>query len=124
MGPKSGRKRPKSRKFPVFSLMIREFGLESGSHQTASSANESLSVCICPEMIEIRACAADFVWLMAAENASIGGFRRFAIGSIRGNRIRGHEENEARLAGNSASAKDSAGAVYFGTKYRSTRAQA
>jgi hypothetical protein len=44
-------------------------------------------------MIEIRACAADFVWLMAAENASIGGFRRFAIGSIRGNRIRGHDEN-------------------------------
>src|SRR5271170_7860038 len=28
----------KSRKFPVFSLMIREFDVESSSHQTASSA--------------------------------------------------------------------------------------
>ena len=28
-------------KFPVFSLMIREFDAESNSHQTASSATES-----------------------------------------------------------------------------------
>ena len=31
----------KSRKFPVFSLMIREFDAESSSHQTASSATQS-----------------------------------------------------------------------------------
>jgi len=30
----------KSRKFPVFSLMIREFDVESSSHQTASSATQ------------------------------------------------------------------------------------
>jgi hypothetical protein len=38
---------------------------------------------------------------MAAENTPIGEFRRFAIGSIRGNRIRGHDEN-APDHGNSA----------------------
>jgi hypothetical protein len=31
----------KSKKFPVFSLMIREFDAESISHQTASSAKQS-----------------------------------------------------------------------------------
>jgi len=35
---------PKSTNFPVFSLMIREFDAETGSHQTASSATESLSL--------------------------------------------------------------------------------
>ena len=32
---------PKSEKFPVFSLMIREFDVESGSHRTAPSATQS-----------------------------------------------------------------------------------
>ena len=32
---------PKTAKLPVFSLMIREFDAESGSHQTASSATQS-----------------------------------------------------------------------------------
>jgi hypothetical protein len=32
---------PKSMKFPVFSLMIREIGAESCSHQTESSVNQS-----------------------------------------------------------------------------------
>ena len=36
----------KSRKFPVFSLMIRELDVESSSHQTASSATEALSLSI------------------------------------------------------------------------------
>ena len=38
-GCKRASRGSKSRKFPVFSLMIREFDLESSSHQTASSAN-------------------------------------------------------------------------------------
>ena len=45
-----------------------------------------------PEMIEIRACAADFAQLVAAVNAPIDGFRRFAAHFIRGNQIRGHNE--------------------------------
>jgi hypothetical protein len=44
-------------------------------------------------MIEIRACAADFAQLVAAENAPNRGFRRFAVRFIRGNQIRGHDEN-------------------------------
>jgi hypothetical protein len=35
---------PKSQKFPVFSLMIRDFDAESSLHQTAASATESFSV--------------------------------------------------------------------------------
>jgi DNA-directed RNA polymerase specialized sigma24 family protein len=34
-------RRRKSKKFPVFSLMIRELTTESSSHQTVSSASES-----------------------------------------------------------------------------------
>jgi hypothetical protein len=34
-------KRPKTRKFPVFSLMIREFHAESSSQQTATSAKQA-----------------------------------------------------------------------------------
>ena len=41
-GRNSAPRWPKSRKFPVFSLMIREFDAESGSHQTASSAIQSV----------------------------------------------------------------------------------
>jgi hypothetical protein len=44
-------------------------------------------------MIEIRACAADFVRLVAAENAPNCGFGLFAARLIRGNQIRGHDEN-------------------------------
>ncbi len=40
-GRNSAPRWPKSRKFPVFSLMIREFDAESGSRQTASSATQS-----------------------------------------------------------------------------------
>jgi len=40
--PKSASGHPKSPKFPVFSLMIREFGAESSSHQTGSSTIKSL----------------------------------------------------------------------------------
>jgi hypothetical protein len=35
---------PQSGKFPVFSLVIREFDPETGSHLTAPSVNESFSV--------------------------------------------------------------------------------
>jgi hypothetical protein len=40
-GCRSVRGRPKSAKFPVFSLMIREFDAETGSLQTGSSATQS-----------------------------------------------------------------------------------
>jgi hypothetical protein len=43
-------------------------------------------------MIEIRACAAFFSWLVAAENDLIGEIRRFAISFIRRSQIRGHDE--------------------------------
>jgi hypothetical protein len=43
-------------------------------------------------MIEMPARAADFAQLMAAENAPIGGFGRFAAHLIRRNQIRGHDE--------------------------------
>jgi hypothetical protein len=36
-----GLERSENTKFPVFSLLIREFTLEIGSHQTASSATQS-----------------------------------------------------------------------------------
>jgi hypothetical protein len=45
------------------------------------------------EMIEIRACAAVFARLVAAENALDGGFCHFAARFIRGNQVRGHDEN-------------------------------
>jgi hypothetical protein len=35
---------PENTKFPVFTLLIRECPAETGSHQTALSANESLSL--------------------------------------------------------------------------------
>jgi hypothetical protein len=41
LGCKSGLERPKSREFPVFSLMIREFDAESSLHQTASSSKQA-----------------------------------------------------------------------------------
>ncbi len=44
-------------------------------------------------MIEIRACAAAFAKLVAAENAPKRGFHRFAARFICGNQIRGHDEN-------------------------------
>jgi hypothetical protein len=52
-------------------------------------------------MIEIRACAADFAQLVAAENVTNRGFGRFAARFIRTNQIRGHDENGriARLLG-------------------------
>src|SRR5208337_1198873 len=40
-GPNSTPRRPKPRKFPVFSLMIREFDAESSSHRTVPSATQS-----------------------------------------------------------------------------------
>jgi hypothetical protein len=52
-------------------------------------------------MIEIRACAADFAHLVAAENALNRGFRRFAAVLVRRNQIRCHDEN-AQDAENSA----------------------
>jgi len=45
-------------------------------------------------MIEIRAYAADFVDLLAAENAPNRGFRRFAARFIRSNQNRGHDKSE------------------------------
>jgi hypothetical protein len=56
------------------------------------SAIESFSVCNSREMIEIRACAADFAQLVAAENAPNRGFGRFGARFIRRNQIRGHDE--------------------------------
>jgi hypothetical protein len=44
-------------------------------------------------MIEIRACAADFAQLVAAENVTNRGFGRFAARFIRTNQIRGHDED-------------------------------
>jgi len=44
-------------------------------------------------MIEIRACAADFAQLVAAENAPKRGFGRLAAHFIRRNQIRGHDKN-------------------------------
>jgi hypothetical protein len=43
-------------------------------------------------MIEIRACAAAFAQLVAAENAPNRGFGRFAARFIRSNQNRGHDE--------------------------------
>ena len=44
-------------------------------------------------MTEIRARAADFARLVAAENVPNRGFGRFAARFIRRNQIRGHDEN-------------------------------
>jgi hypothetical protein len=44
-------------------------------------------------MIEIRAWAADFAQLVAAENAPNREFGPFAARSIRRKQIRGHDEN-------------------------------
>jgi hypothetical protein len=44
-------------------------------------------------MIEIRACAANFAQLVAAENAPKHGFSPFAARFIRRNRLRGRNEN-------------------------------
>jgi hypothetical protein len=41
-GVRSSRSEPKTAKFPVFSLMIREFDAENGSQQTATSATASM----------------------------------------------------------------------------------
>ena len=46
-----------------------------------------------PQMSEIRACAANFVDLVAAEKAPDPRFRQFATGFIRGNQIRGQTKN-------------------------------
>jgi hypothetical protein len=45
------------------------------------------------QMIEIRAWAADFAQLVAAENAPNRGLGRFSARFIRRNQIRGHDEN-------------------------------
>ena len=57
---------PKSRKFPVFSLMIREFDAENSSPQTASPAIQSVLVHYIPEI---------------AANSRVGGLIRSARGS-------------------------------------------
>jgi hypothetical protein len=44
-------------------------------------------------MIEIRACAADFAQLVAAENVQTADSRRFSDYLIRKDQIRGHDEN-------------------------------
>jgi hypothetical protein len=46
-------------------------------------------------MIEIRACAAYFAQLVAAEKTPYRGFRRFAARLIRGSQIRGHDKKRA-----------------------------
>jgi len=51
----------KSRKFPVFSLMIREFDAESILHQTASSANQSTIFAFAAENWEIGRMFARFL---------------------------------------------------------------
>jgi hypothetical protein len=73
-----------SAKFSVFSLVIREF---DHGDWFASDCTIRQRVLLRLQFIEKSSKYApvrtDFVWLMAAENASIGGFRRFAIGFIR-----------------------------------------
>jgi hypothetical protein len=44
---------PKSTKFPVFSLMIREFDAERSSHQTAPSATQSAIFAFSAENLKI-----------------------------------------------------------------------
>jgi hypothetical protein len=70
--PGAGSKGPKSKKFPVFSLMIRELTTESSSHQTASSAKQSAIFAFSAQRWKIRRMFADFLDLRAAEKPRFG----------------------------------------------------
>ena len=80
-------------KFPVISLFIREFIRERGSNETVSSANESFSVCNVAKDDRNPRVRGRFRTASGSGDAPAGGFCRFLIGFIRGNQIRGHDEN-------------------------------
>ena len=66
------RRRTKSSKFPVFSLLSRESARETGSQQTASSANELFSLfAVGRRMIDVRACGDDSCSLWQRRRAKI-----------------------------------------------------
>jgi hypothetical protein len=63
---------PKSKKFPVLSLFIREFDAETGSRKTASSARQSAIFVFSPENSKTAHAFAHILLAMAPERLRFG----------------------------------------------------